>query len=440
MRIKIATIAPESPAAAAGLACGDEIARVGGVTPRDLLDYARLAAGPGTVADLADGRTVPAAALSGATLDGAVFDDVMTCDNHCEFCFIYQLPKQMRKSLYLKDDDYRLSALYGNFTTLTRFTEADLERIVEERISPMYVSVHCTDAHLRAKMLRNPKGAMSLRWMRAMLDAGIEVHAQVVCCPGINDGDVLDQTLCDLIFDYSELTSVGVVPLGVSRFNTEKGLRAPTRSDAVRVLDSIEFWQSVGRERLGRGFVYASDEVYLMAGNDFPDIEAYDGFPQHDNGIGMARALEFDLRPTPNRAVEAPPWGYRPNRHSHGEPGDTPAAPRRTERVAVLTGTLGAPVISPLIDALGADGVDVVAVENRFFGGNVGVSGLLCGTDLVDAIAALPAGTEPVIADVVFSEGRTLDEYTAADIAKLGGRDVRVVSTDATGLRIAVGA
>ena len=131
-----------------------------------------------------------------------------TCDNHCEFCFIYQLPPGMRKSLYLKDDDYRLSFLYGNFTTLTRFTEADLERVVTEGLSPLYVSIHATDPEVRARMLRNRRGATSLRWLRALLDHGIEVHGQVVVCPGVNDGAVLDDTLAGVLDQYPELASV----------------------------------------------------------------------------------------------------------------------------------------------------------------------------------------------------------------------------------------
>src|SRR5262249_6400852 len=154
-------------------------------------------------------------------VESAVFDRVRTCDNHCPFCFIYQLPKGMRRSLYLKDDDYRLSFLYGNFTTLTRFTEADLERVLTEQLGPLYGSIHATDPELRARLLRNRRGATSLRWLSALLDAGIEVHGQVVVCPGVNDGEHLDDTMLGLMETYSQLATVGVVPLGVSAFSTE---------------------------------------------------------------------------------------------------------------------------------------------------------------------------------------------------------------------------
>src|SRR5580693_8732033 len=164
----------------------------------------------------------------GIEVDAALFDQVRTCDNHCEFCFIYQLPKGLRKNLYVCDDDYRLSFLYGNFTTLTRFTEADLERVVTEGLSPLFVSIHATDPDIRARMLRNRRGATSLRWLRALLDAGVEVHGQVVVCPGVNDGDVLEDTLCGILDRFPELASVAAVPLGISRYSTEAAMRAHT--------------------------------------------------------------------------------------------------------------------------------------------------------------------------------------------------------------------
>ncbi len=225
-----------------------------------------------------------------------MFDRVRTCDNHCEFCFIYQLPKGLRRSLYLKDDDYRLSFLYGNFTTLTRFTEADLERVVTERLSPLHVSIHSTDPELRARMLRNPRGATSLRWLRALLDHGIEVRGQLVVCPGVNDGEALDDTFAGILDQYPELSSVAVVPLGISRFNPEAGdarphhgrgrRRSSTRSRTGRTCSSTA---------LGRRMVHAADEYYLMAGRPFPAAERYEGFTMHEDGIGMARTFELEF-------------------------------------------------------------------------------------------------------------------------------------------------
>ena len=198
---RVVAVTPGSPAARAGLLPGDEFLTVGGQVPRDVIQYRLLTDEPSVELEVARGgleRTLVvrkgAGEPLGVEVQSALFDQIRTCDNHCEFCFIYQLPKGMRSSLYVKDDDYRLSFLYGNFTTLTRFTEADLERVVAEGLSPLYVSIHATDPAVRAAMLRNRRGATSLRWLQALLEHGIEVHGQVVVCPGVNDGRVLTAT------------------------------------------------------------------------------------------------------------------------------------------------------------------------------------------------------------------------------------------------------
>src|SRR5205085_7916822 len=214
----------------------------------------------------------------GLELQSAVFDRVRTCDNHCPFCFIHQLPKGMRRSLYLKDDDYRLSVLYGNFTTLTRFTEADLERVVTEKLGPLYVSIHATDPDVRTRLLRNRRGATSLRWLGALLDAGVEVHGQVVVCPGINDGAVLDDTLLGILDRFPRLATVGIVPLGVSAYTTEPDMHEHTTAAAGAVLDTVGRWQSRFQDALGRRLAFAADEYYVLAGRPFPDADDYESF------------------------------------------------------------------------------------------------------------------------------------------------------------------
>ncbi len=298
----IVAVAPDSPAAVAGLQPGDEIVRVDGQTPRDIIEWQMFTDEADVTLDvLRNGLDLDvtidkrAGEPLGVEIQSAVFDRVRTCDNHCEFCFIYQLPKGMRRSLYLKDDDYRLSFLYGNFTTLTRFTEADLERVVTERLSPLHVSIHATDLEVRNRMLKNPRGGMSLRWLRALLDHGIEVRGQVVVCPGVNDGDILDDTLAGVLDRYPELASVAVVPLGLSRFNKESAMRLHTPDEADRVVDIIEGWQHTYQAVLGRRMVFAADEYYLMTGRPFPSAEAYEAFDMHEDGIGMARTFQLEF-------------------------------------------------------------------------------------------------------------------------------------------------
>src|SRR5580693_3686066 len=248
---RVVSVADASPAQRAGLRVNDELLAVDGRMPRDVIEYRLLV-------DEAD----PELEIE---VSSALFDRVRTCDNHCEFCFIYQLPKGMRRSLYLKDDDYRLSFLYGNFTTLTRFTELDAERILTERLGPLFVSIHTTDPDLRAHMLRNPKGATSLRWLQVLLDGGIEVHGQVVVCPGVNDGAAFEDTLAGILDRYPALASVGAVPLGLSRYSNEAEMRPHTLEEAACVLDTIDEWQGLFKKAVGHRMVYAADEYYLLA-------------------------------------------------------------------------------------------------------------------------------------------------------------------------------
>ena len=299
---RVVAVAPGSPAARAGVQVGDEVHAIDGQVPRDIIEWRFLVDDADPTLDLGRGGLELSVEVDkrageplGLDVQSALFDQVRTCDNHCEFCFIYQLPPGLRKSLYLKDDDYRLSFLYGNFTTLTRFTEADLERVVTERLSPLNVSIHATDPDVRAEILRNRRGATSLRWLRALLDHGIEIHGQVVVCPGINDREVLEDTLAGVLDRFPEIASLCVVPLGVSRFNTEPRMRAHTTAEAAAVVDIVEQWQDVFRSVLGRRLVFASDEYYLLADRPFPPADDYEGFEMHEDGIGMARTLELEL-------------------------------------------------------------------------------------------------------------------------------------------------
>jgi NifB/MoaA-like Fe-S oxidoreductase len=444
----VTAVDPDSPAARVGVLPGDELVAMNGHAPRDVIQYRLLA-------DEADLELVvdrggleltlvvekDEGALLGLEVSSAVFDRVRTCDNHCEFCFIFQLPPGLRKSLYLKDDDYRLSFLYGNFTTLTRFTEADLERVITEKLSPLFVSIHSTNPAVRTRMLRNRRGATSLRWLRALLDNDIEVHGQVVVCPGMNDGTILEDTFAGVLDEYPALATLCAVPLGVSRYSTEAAMRPHTRDEAAAVVDAVERWQGIYLRVLGRRLVFAADEYYLQAGRAFPDTEAYEGFPQHENGVGIARTFEAEFAGLSDgsggvragffASVDgAPAEGYRAPRN----PGSVTLIPRREAPVAVLTGAYGAEVIGPLVKSTGRSDVRVIPVDNRFFGGNIGVAGLLVGEDLSRVLADEPEGHRYLLPDVCLSNGVFLDGTTPADLP----RPVEIVTTDGHALRRAL--
>lgn len=451
---RVVSVAAASPAQRAGLRVNDELLAVDGRVPRDVIEYRLFVDEADPELEIRRGHEElsvqlhkQAGEVPGIEVSSALFDRVRTCDNHCEFCFIYQLPKGMRRSLYLKDDDYRLSFLYGNFTTLTRFTELDLERVLTEKLSPLFVSIHSTDPELRSKMLRNPRGATSLRWLRALLDGGIEVHGQVVVCPGVNDADALETTLAGLVDEYADLTTVACVPLGVSDYTTEPSMRPHTVAEAAAVIDVVEQWQELCLGALGRRLVYVADEYYLLAGRPFPPVEAYDGFPQHENGIGMARAFEAAYHGDVSAAhgvqpgffswVDgAPAAGYRAPRTdaapvpSHGR---HPISGTERTPVAVLTGEYGAAVLEPLLgDQL--PHVRLVPVHNAFFGGNISVTGLLTGVDIARVLRDEPAGQRYLLPDVCLSEGRFLDGMTVAELP----RPVEIVPSDGYSLRVAL--
>ena len=447
---KVTAVTEASPAARAGVSVGDELVSLNGRRPRDVIEYQQLVDDelldvvvrpPGGATRSVSIRKQAGEPL-GVAVESAVFDRVRTCDNHCAFCFIHQLPKGMRRSLYLKDDDYRLSFLYGNFTTLTRFTELDAERVLTERLGPLFVSIHATDPEVRARMLRNPKGATSLRWLRILLDGGIEVHGQVVVCPGVNDGPVLADTMATVLDRYPELATVGVVPLGLSRYSHEPEMRPHTPEEAAAVCAAVTEWQGVFARVLGRRLVFAADEYYLLAGAAFPPPADYEGYPQHENGIGMARAFvqaflgdeaaAHGVRPGFFAWVDgAPAAGYRAPRAAAaaaGAPGGAHGRP-----VTVVTGAYGAPVLGPLLEGM-AD-VRLLPVANDFFGGNIGVAGLLTGADLARALACEPEGRRYLLPDACLSEGRFLDGLTVDDLP----RPVEIVPSDGRSLRLALG-
>ncbi|MHB1502977.1 MAG: DUF512 domain-containing protein [Acidimicrobiales bacterium] len=440
---RVVSLGEKSPAERAGVLVGDTLVSIAGRVPRDVIEYQVLADESEVAIRVRRGDVEldievvkHAGEPLGMEVSSAVFDRVRTCDNHCAFCFIHQLPKHMRRSLYMKDDDYRLSFLYGNFTTLTRFTELDLERVLTERLSPLFVSIHSTDPDLRARMLRNPRGATSLRWLRALLDGGIEVHGQIVVCPGVNDAAALESTMVGVLDEYPDLASVACVPLGVSRFNVEEGMRPHTASEASAVVDLVEGFQETFLSVTGRRMVHAADEYYLLARRPFPPKETYEGFPQHENGIGMARAFEagflgdassaFGAQPGFFAWVDgAPPSGYRAPRAPTHEGSSLAHGP-----VSIITGHYGAAVLSPLLANYRDETVKVLGVSNDYFGGNIGVAGLLTGTDVARTLASEPADRRYLLPDACLSNSVFLDGMSLSDLP----RHVEVIPSDGLSL------
>ncbi|MBU6515957.1 MAG: DUF512 domain-containing protein [Acidobacteriota bacterium] len=461
--VRISSISASSPATGSDVAVGDELISINGREPTDIIEYQQLIDGDVVTLVLQrEGRplrhkvTVHKAIGEplGLSIDSAVFDRIRTCDNHCTFCFIYQLPKGLRRSLYVKDDDFRLSFLYGNYTTLTRFTEFDLERVVEERLSPLYVSIHSTNPELRAQMLRNPRGATSLRWLRELLRAGIEVHAQVVVCPGVNDGAQLERTLQDVITLYPELATVALVPVGVSDFTDEPTMRSHSAEEARAVIDLADKYQRLSRELFGRVSVYASDEFYLVAGRTPQPAGSFESLDQAENGIGLVASFieSFAGRGDMDRlgtgffqSVDgAPALGYRAPRSPVAPRGDeaahdpasgavNDASDQSTgeEAVALVTGEYAAPILRELLDEHDFADVGIITVQNRYFGGNIKVAGLMTGHDLQRTLAEVPASTTCLLPDVCLSEGRFIDGLGLEDLP----RRVRVVRTTGQDLR-----
>jgi putative radical SAM enzyme (TIGR03279 family) len=451
---QVVAVAEHSPAERFGVWPGDELRSINGQVPRDVIEYQLLA--DESIVELEvvrGGMELEVTVVKqvgeplGLEISAAIFDRVRTCDNHCEFCFIYQLPKGMRRNLYLKDDDYRLSFLYGNFTTLTRFTELDLERVLDQRLSPLYVSIHATDPDVRSAMLHNRRGAISLRWLRCLLDHGIEVHGQVVVCPGVNDGPVLHGTLAGVLDRFPELVTVAVVPVGVSRYCKEPAMRAHTTAESRVTVETVHEWQQRFTSAIGRRVVWASDEYYLLAGVPLPEAGEYEGFPQHENGVGMVRSFErafaagASQRPggvgVPVRTgffawVEgAPAEGYRAPRTQGVSLAAARARSGAKTPVTILTGAYGSLVLRPLLDRHGFDKVRVVAVRNDFFGGNIAVAGLITGADLSRTLAEEPPGGRYLLPDVCLSKGRFIDGLSLEDLPLV----VEVVATDGASLR-----
>ncbi|EJO21421.1 putative oxidoreductase, Fe-S type [Selenomonas sp. FOBRC6] len=339
----------------------------------------------------------------GVEFERAVFDGIRACANHCYFCFVDMIAPDMRHSLSVKDDDYRLSFLYGNFVTLTNMGAADFSRIERYHLSPLYVSVQCTNPVLRAEMLRY-KGASDILGQLAKLEqAGADYHTQVVLCYGLNDGEELERTIRDITARRPHALSLAIVPVGLTKHRSDPfPLVQFDREGAARVIDQVEAWQERMRAEEGRTFIYLGDEFYFLAGREVPLTEMYDGFPQLDNGIGLTR----------NFIEEWVKAGVAMDEEDD------------EARIAVVSGTAVAPVMEQLARELDPDArrIHVLPVVNEHFGATVNVSGLLTGHDIMQALQSLTHTVDGVLipasalreGEDVFLDDMSLDAMRAS--------------------------
>jgi putative radical SAM enzyme (TIGR03279 family) len=387
----ISGIRPGSLAEEAGLGAGDLLVSLDGRVLRDVVDYQFYQAEPEVQlhvrhVDGLDELLVFEKEIDedlGLEFERATWDDVTLCNNNCFFCFLKGLPRGMRKTLYVKDDDYRLSFLHGNFVTLTNLTEADWERLDEQRLSPLNVSIHATELELRRMMLANPSAPDVLEQLSRLGQLGLQAHTQIVLCPGVNDGAHLERSLSDLAALYPAVQTISVVPVGASPrledWSLERDgidLVRPTGEYARAIIGLVAPLQAQFRERFGATIVQCSDEYYITAGAPVPARRTYDGFPQYENGIGMVRTMLDDWAKTRSRMKRA-------GRH-----------PYAGRDVVIATASLIAPLLARVAAEFSAvSGVDVrvIPVTNTVFGDRVNVSGLLCGKDYVSALAGAGA-------------------------------------------------
>ncbi len=421
---EVAAVAPGSVAARAGLAPGDTIVALNGHRLRDVIDFRFYSADDELAVEVRRGERHWTLQLVhgpedplGIELRGDGLELITECNNHCPFCFVTQLPKGMRRTLSIKDDDYRYSFLYANFVTLTNLSDDDWARIEEQRLSPLYVSVHSTNVQMRRKLLGNKFAEDPLQQIDRLGRLGITVHTQLVTCPGINDGPYLERSIADLMARFPQVQTIAAVPVGLTRIRTERTmsrgmpLRKFEPAEALRAVETIEAVQAENMRRYGVPVVYASDELYLVAGREVPPAEHYDDWSQLENGVGLVRQLQDDWQSL-----------------KRGLPARLP----RPRHLTLACATLIAPVLQRIVDEMNAIEnlrVDLHVVTNRLFGAEVTVSGLIVGRDLLDTLAPHDLGDTLVLPRVMFDHGGTLtlDDMTLDQIERAAGRPVATV-------------
>ena len=351
----------------------------------------------------------------GIEFENGLMDDYRSCSNHCMFCFIDQMPPGMRETLYFKDDDSRLSFLQGNYVTLTNMSQEDIQRVIKYHLSPINVSFQAMNPKLRCKMLHNRFAGDALKKVDQLYEAGITMNGQIVLCKGVNDGEELEYSLEKLSAYAPVLQSVSVVPVGLTKFRDGLyPLESFEREDAIKVLEQIHRWQRKMYKEHGIHFIHASDEWYILAGLELPEEERYDGYLQLENGVGMLRLLDTEVR----LAVEKRTGDEKPR------------------SITVATGKLAAPYIEKCLEKISTKypnlEYEVITIRNNFFGEKITVSGLITGTDLKEQLSNRKLGERVLIPCNMLRSGENvfLDDLTVDDVSKAIGREIVIVEED----------
>ena len=399
----ISAVRKNSLAEAAGIVAGDKLVSVDGVQVKDIIELSFYTSDYEVELELENAQgqrrqvhidKYPDEDL-GLEFEAAVFDKVSTCYNNCIFCFVDQMIPGMRKGLYVRDDDYRLSFLYGNFITLTNLKEEDFQRIIQTHMTPLYVSVHATDPKVRCEMMHNRFAGELMDKLERLFAAGIEVHTQIVCCPGYNDGEILAKSFQDLYARHPHVLTMAVVPVGITKHREGlHPLRTFTKEEAAALIDQVTPWQRQCREETGKTFIYLGDEFYLLAGRDVPTAEWYDGFPQLENGIGLTRSFLDEWQAT------------LPSLSSY----------QAASPAVIPVGESAFTVLQPLLDALNkqfSTAHSFVPVPNQFFGGKVNVTGLLTASDILRTCKE--SGKRLILPAVVLNNDKLFLDDTALE-------------------------
>jgi len=412
---RITRVLPDSIAAEIGFEVGDAIVAINGTRPRDLIDYQFLCADEVLELEVLDvtGKTHHIEIEKdydedlGLEFETALFDGLIQCNNRCPFCFIDQQPPGKRSSLYLKDDDYRLSFLYGSYLTLTNLPEKEWRRIEQMRLSPLYVSVHATEAEVRTKLLKNPRAGQILQQIKWFQERRLQIHAQVVVCPGINDGQHLERTLKDLAsFHTGEVptvASVAVVPVGLTRFRPQEDELIPvTREKAKEVISQVKMLSQQFRQKFGSSVAWLADEWFLIAGEELPSESEYEEYPQIDNGVG---SIQLFIKEFATVAAELLPAKVYPQRKFTWIVGNT------VEKAFQ-------PILKRLNSVEGLE-VNMRALSSDYWGQDISVTGLLTGHDLLLNLAGQDLGDGILLPKVMLKHGELvfLDDMSVAELA-----------------------